>query len=260
MKKMQKISAIIIAAVTILSTYATNIYATGWEKTENGDKYQFSSGKFASDGVYNIDGVLYKFSKEGIGVGKYSGWTVTDGVRRFYSEGLPYTGLLKNSAGQLRRTLDGYLVLGSYQSGTVQYDLDENGYITGQKDLALSAECGTVTTADDHITVKLTMLADGHESFGALSSLERWDKGEWADPGLGDNPVTLELHTLAQKGDTEELTLYLNGFKLTKGFYRIPINNSAAFAGVFSLDGEPVASGSAGAEHVSTYAYFEVTE
>ena len=110
MKKMQKISAIIVATVTILSINVTNIYAKGWEKTENGDKYQLSNGKNAADGLYNIGGTVYKFDKDGISMGKYSGWAKKDGVRRYYKDGAPYTGWLKNSKDQRRYVLDGWLV------------------------------------------------------------------------------------------------------------------------------------------------------
>ena len=103
------------------------------------------------------------------------------------------------------------------------------------------------------------MLSDGHESFGALSQLERWENGKWVESGLGEIPVTMELHALSKKGETEELTLYLHDFKLTKGIYRIPINNHADTVGVFSLDGKPIANtAEPNVEHFSTYTMFEV--
>ena len=189
-----------------------------------------------------------------------SGWVKEDGMNRYYKDNSPYTGWLKNKDGQKRYVLDGWLVTDSIQIGDTHYIFNNDGYLSGQQKLTISADCGTVTTADDHITVKLTMLSDGHESFGALSQLERWENGKWAESGLGEIPVTMELHSLAKEGDTEELTLYLHDFKLTKGIYRIPINNNADTIGVFSLDGTPVKVGDPKAEHVSTYAMFEVKE
>ena len=188
-----------------------------------------------------------------------SGWVKEDGVNRYYKNDSPYTGWLKNKDGQKRYVLDGWLVKDSIQIGDTHYIFNDNGYLSGQQKLAISADCGTVTTADDHITVKLTMLSDGHESFGALSSLERWENGKWVESGLGEIPVTMELHALAKKGETEELTLYLHDFKLTKGIYRIPINNHADTVGVFSLDGKPIANtAEPNVEHFSTYTMFEV--
>lgn len=273
-KTTKRCSAVIAAAIMTFSMFGT-AQAYGWEETENGTKYIRSDGEEAKAGMYNIGGVIYKFSEEGYCVGKFSGWAKSKGVKRRYHEGVPYTGWLKTSGGPKEYCLDGYLVTGTLQIGDQEYIFNDEGHLSGQTGLAISADCGKVTADTDIITIKLTMLQDGAQSFGAPAMLEKWEKGEWVDCFAdldGAVPATMELYSMSKKGETLEVKFYSlerTDYKLTPGFYRIPINNAAntglSFAvpiAVIGDDGKvsPVkpAETEPTAETPSTYAMFEV--
>lgn len=210
-----------------------------------------------------------------------NGWVKEDGVSRRYHEGDPYTGWLKSKDGSRKYCLDGYLVTDEIQKGKYSYSFNEDGILTGKTPLAISAKVTEKITPDtETFNIKLTkIVADGRQSFGVPVLLERWEKGEWVDCFAdldGNVPMTMELYTLNYKGETLELpfrSLVSTGYKLTPGFYRIPINdvtdNSIIMANpvaVISDDGKTAVPISAvqsakadnSADFVSTYVLFEV--
>ena len=205
-----------------------------------------------------------------------SGWVKEDGVKRYYNQGTPYTGWLKTKDGSKKYVLDGYLVTDELQIGNYSYSFNSDGRMSGKTALSISASVygGKVSAGSNRLTVKLEKLTDGVESFGALAMMERWEKGKWVDcfaESGGAVPTTMELYSMSKKGETLEMPFYSierMNYKLTPGIYRIPINNVADSGFVFSqpiailgADGTatPVQSNSEPtAEHVSTYAIFEV--
>ena len=202
-----------------------------------------------------------------------SGWVKEDGVNRYYNKGTPLTGWLKAKDGVRKYVLDGYLVTDEIQVGNYSYSFNPEGHMSGKTALSISASVGNgkVSANNSRLTVTLTKLTDGMESFGALSTLERWEKGQWVDCFAefdGAVPTTMELYSMSKKGETLEmqfLTMERLGYKLTPGFYRIPINNVADSGAMFRLpisvtgtaDVKPVQAEPT-AEHVSSYVMFEV--
>ena len=203
-----------------------------------------------------------------------SGWVKEDGVKRYYNDGLPYTGWLKAKDGVKKYVLDGYLVKsGELQIGNYSYSFNDEGHMSGKTALSIAASVGNgkVSANSSSFTVKLEKLTDGLESFGALSALERWEKGQWVDCFAefdGAVPTTMELYSMSKKGETLEMPFYSierMNYKLTPGFYRIPINNVEDSGFVFTL---PIMITDAGAaepvhtepavEHISSYVMFEV--
>ena len=211
-----------------------------------------------------------------VSVKKAEGWVKEDGISRRYHDGAPYTGWLKYKDGSKKFALDGYLVTDEIQRGNYSYSFDEKGNLTDKTPLAISAKVkGKITTDTETITIKLTKLFDGNaQSFGAPVLLERWEKGQWVDCFAdldGNIPMTMELYSLSEKGQTLELEFHSiarTGYKLTPGFYRIPINNVSDNGlgqpiAVVSEDGtvEPISGETAASEtaaSISTYAMFEV--
>ena len=210
---------------------------------------------------------------------KTEGWIKEDGVARRYHEGAPYTGWLKNKDGSYKFTLDGYLVTDEIQRKNYSYSFNDEGHMSGKTALDISAEVvGKITPDTETITIKLKKLTDGSaQTFGAPVLLERWEKGQWVDCFAdldGNIPMTMEIYSLSEKDQTLELEFYSvarTGYKLTPGFYRIPVNNvSDSGTGfgkpiaVLSADGTaaPVSGQDAASEptvdSVSTYAMFEV--
>lgn len=276
MKSIIKRSAAVLAAAMAISAFAATADASGWTETENGKKYIGYDGIEFRNGKYKIGGTIYEFSEEGYCVDKFSGWIRENGVKRRYYKGTPYTGWLKSGDAK-KYCLDGYLVTGELQIGNYEYSFNDEGHLSGQTPLSISADCGKVTADAEIITIKLTMLEDGAQSFGAPAMLERWEKGEWIDCFAdldGAVPATMELYSMSKKGETLDVQFYSlarTDYKLTPGFYRIPINNTANTG--FSLampiavigdDGKatPVKQEQSepAAEPVNTYAMFEVTE
>ena len=277
MKKITKRSAAVFAAaVMTFSAVSIAAYAKGWTETENGKKFITPAGEELSSGKYSIGGTIYEFSEEGYCLGKFTGWLKTNGVKRLYKNGKSYTGWIK-SDGSKKYTLDGYLVTDEIQVDYYSYSFYDVGGMSGETGLDISAEVvGKITPDTETITIKLTKLTDGNaQSFGAPALLERWEKGQWVDcfADLEVNvPMTMELYSLSGKGETLELEFHSiarTGYKLTPGFYRIPINNSSDMGfgqpiAVLSEDGTvtPVSGESTASEPtvapVSTYAMFEV--
>lgn len=274
-----KKAALLAAAVMAVSATGIAAEAKGWTETEGGKKYTLSNGNEAASGKYNIGGVVYDFSEEGYCLGEFSGWAKSGGVNRRYNKGVPYTGWLQNKDGQKRYCLDGYLVKnGDIQIGSTSYKFNDKGYLCGETGLSISASVGNGKVSADTtvLTVKLEKLTDGMESFGALAMLERWEKGQWVDCFAeldGAVPSTMELYSMSQKGETLEMPFYTIerlGYKLTPGFYRIPINNVADSGFMFTVPiavldsetGTPVLAEAVqtdpAAEHVNSYAMFKV--
>lgn len=208
-----------------------------------------------------------------------SGWVKEDGINRRYNNGKPYTGWIKGKDGAKKYCLDGYLATGDMQIGDSSYSFDKNGNLTGQTPLAISADVGgKIKAGTKNITIKLTKLTDNStQSFGAPVLLERWEKGQWVDCFAdldGNVPMTMELYSMNYKGETLEIpfrSLASTGYKLTPGFYRIPINDVTDSGirmenpvAVLSEDGTvtPITLQSAKAEsaasYASAYAMFEV--
>ena len=274
-----KKAAVLAAAVMAFSAMGMIASANGWTETENGRKYVLSSGEEASSGKYIIGGVVYDFSKEGYCLGEYNGWAKSGGINRFYNQGTPYTGWLKTKDGAKKYVLDGYLVTGEFQIGNTSYSFNNNGILSGEAPLAISADVGKVSADTETITIKLTMLENGLQSFGVPVLLERWEKGEWVNcfaDSEGGIPMTLQLYSMSEKDQTLEIqfnSLAYTDYKLTPGYYRIPINNVSDSGAIFKLpiaitgDGvsaqpisaQPVKS-EATAAFASTYAMFEVVE
>lgn len=65
--------------------------ARGWYQLDGKSCYIKSDGTFATKSI-NINGIRYRFSSEGIYLGKYSGWTKSAKGRRYWDNGK----LLKN--------------------------------------------------------------------------------------------------------------------------------------------------------------------
>ncbi|MBQ7981553.1 MAG: hypothetical protein IJ305_08100, partial [Oscillospiraceae bacterium] len=247
MKKLiRKIAAFSAAVVMAVSAFGANASAAmlredvvdSWEMTEKGWVFVMPDGKDAVNRLVKIDGVMYQFDDKWANqYEKYSGWTKSsDGTRRRYVDGLPYTGWLKYKNGQRRYCLDGYMATDNMQIGDHIYTFDENGFYTGKTALTLITKCDKIVSSDtDEIKVALKNLDGRDYNFGVLSSMERWEKGEWVNcwgDWKGENGEELAYidigYSLENKGDIMELDfnpqLYTN-YNFTEGYYRIPIGS-----------------------------------
>ncbi len=194
MKKLTKcIAAALAAAIMTVSAAGTEAFAlapiyytyTGWL---NGDKtWVYCVNDIAVAGKnYEIDGILYSFAEDGSCTGKYSGWTKQDGVKRRYSEGLPYTGWLKNKDGSKKYCLDGYLVTGNFQIGNKIYSFGKDGIYTGKsKKPKFTASCESRISADMK-KISVTVRHHGGKEdkeyiTGEPTKMERWENGKWVD-------------------------------------------------------------------------------
>lgn len=245
MKKLTKqLSAILAAAVMTVSAAGTAAFAlapipadfTGWV---NGDKawfyYTDDAAVFGKN--YEIDGILYSFAEDGGCTGKYSGWTKQNGVKRRYSEGLPYTGWLKNKDGSKKYCLGGYLVTGNFQIGDKLYGFDKNGIYTGKsKPLNLTASCESRISSD---TKKISITVQYHDgnddkgyAVGEPTKMERWEKGKWVDC-IGEsveyavNDIAYELGGLGDCSvNFTKVPFYpqtYTGGNMPAGYYRITV-------------------------------------
>ena len=246
-KLMRKITAVFAALIMSVSVFGASALAVsaeyiqedtlGWVMTERGWIYIMDDGKKAFGRLMKIDGVMYRFGNLPQEYEKYSGWTKSsDGTRRRYSKGLPYTGWLKYKSGQMRYCLDGYISTENMQIGDHIYTFDDNGYYTGKTALTLITKCDKLVSGDtDKINVAVKNLDGRDYNFGVLSSMERWEKGKWVNcwgDWKGENGEELAFisigYFLGNKGDMMELELdpqlYTN-YNFTEGYYRIPIGS-----------------------------------
>lgn len=190
-KRAKRIAAALAAAVMTVSAAGTTVFAlaplyyTGWI---NGDKaWSYYVNDIAVAGKnYEIDGILYSFAEDGDCTGKYSGWTKQDGVKRRYSEGLPYTGWLKSKDGSKKYCLDGYLVTGNFQIGDKIYSFGKDGIYTGKSvKPKFTADCKSEISADAG-KISLTVRHHGGTNdkeyiTGEPTKMERWENGKWVD-------------------------------------------------------------------------------
>ena len=72
--------------------------AAGW-KTVAGKKYYFRKNGEAITKSTSINGVRYKFGKDGVCAGAYTGWTKSGGNRFYFLDGIKQTGWCKLSDG-----------------------------------------------------------------------------------------------------------------------------------------------------------------
>ena len=241
----RKFAAISAAVVMSVSAFGANIsafelredFADSWVMTDKGWVFVMPDGNDAVNRLLKIDGVMYKFGSRAHDYERYNGWTKSsDGIKRRYADGLPYTGWLKYKNGQRRYCLDGYIATSNMQIGDYLYTFDKDGFYTGKSALTLITNCDKLASSDtETIRVALKNLDGRDYSFGVLSSMERWEKGEWINcwgDWKGENGEELAFpsigFSLNEKGDTTELDflpqLYTN-YNLTEGYYRIPIGS-----------------------------------
>ena len=217
MKNFAKTFSAIISAAVIFGTTAMRVAAfdppaegtyIGWERCPNGWTYTFV--EFDEEPYRNIDGVMYDFdpSNQYCCSGKHNGWADYSGIKnyRYYRDGLPYTGWLKNKSGARKYVLDGYLVKGDFQIGNKIYSFGEDGIYTGKSNgLVLTAECDKKISADsDKITLTVTANDpdDGSYSAGDPYKMECWENGEWEDyqkrvAAFGANEYKYEVSDIA---------------------------------------------------------------
>ena len=187
----RRLTAILSAAVITVSAAEASafalapLYYTGWI---NGDKaWSYYTEDVAVAGKnYEIDGILYSFAEDGSCTGKYSGWTKQDGGKRRYSEGLPYTGWLKNKDGFKKYCLDGYLVTGNFQIGDKIYSFGKDGIYTGKsKQPDFTASCESRISADTEKISVTVQCRGGNKDKGYITGepakMERWENGKWVD-------------------------------------------------------------------------------
>ncbi len=241
----RKFAAISAAVVMAVSAFGANTsafelredLADSWVMTDNGWVFVMPDGNDAVNRLLKIDGVMYKFGSRAHDYERYSGWTKSsDGTRRRYADGLPYTGWLKYKNGQRRYCLDGYIATSNMQIGDYLYTFDKDGFYTGKVALTLITNCDKLASSDtETIRVALKNLDGRDYNFGVLSSMERWEKGEWVNcwgDWVGENGEVLAFPSIGlslnEKGDMTELDfppqLYTN-YNFTEGYYRIPIGS-----------------------------------
>ena len=243
---LRKTAALGAAAVMAFSAFGVTSFANagsefeemrGWFLNDSHGWYYVdnSAGK-VKDKLMKIDGVLYKFNKNGYSDGRYTGWTKSsDGVKRRYSKGLPYTGWLKYKNGKMRYCLDGYMATCDMQIGDYMYSFDSDGFYTGKEKLTLITKCDKIISSDtEEITVALKNL-DGREYyFGVLNCMERWENGKWVncfEKWVGEQGEELAYPSIGiilnEKGAVKELDFdpqrYTN-YNFAEGYYRIPID------------------------------------
>ena len=241
----RKFAAISAAVVMAVSAFGANTsafelredLADSWVMTDNGWVFVMPDGNDTVNRLLKIDGVMYKFESRAHDYERYSGWTKSsDGTRRRYADGLPYTGWLKYKNGQRRYCLDGYIATSNMQIGDYLYTFDKDGFYTGKVALTLITNCDKLASSDtETIRVALKNLDGRDYNFGVLSSMERWEKGEWVNcwgDWVGENGEVLAFPSIGlslnEKGDVTELDfppqLYTN-YNFTEGYYRIPIGS-----------------------------------
>lgn len=194
----KRISAFLTTAVITVSAAGISAFATpapdpddGWRKTDDGWTYWHYSTEHTphyhsvKNANFEVDDILYRFNKNGICTGKYSGTVKENDVSRRYENGLPYTGWTKNSGGSWKYYLDGYSVIGDFQIGNIIYNFDKNGVYTGKASTAkFSADVvGTISTDTKEITVTVSTADKSGKKYSAGNPyrMERWENGRWTD-------------------------------------------------------------------------------
>lgn len=87
MKKSKIISAVMSVVMTMSMLTVTAFAETG-RTEENGKTYYYSESGKAITKNTTIDGIRYKFNKNGECLGKYTGWTKNAYGRRYYKDGV----------------------------------------------------------------------------------------------------------------------------------------------------------------------------
>lgn len=244
MKKLtSKLTAIFAAAAITLSAAGISAYAktekekyTGWVSGEIDWQYM-SNGSPYERKSREIDGVVYDFSYNGYCIGKYTGQRTENGVKRRYSEGLPYTGWTKSKDGSRKYYLDGYLVTEDFQIGNKVYSFGEDGVYTGKsRSLTLTASCESRVSSDAE---KLYVTVAAHDkngrdyAVGEPEKMERWENGKWvscigkdveyAVDGIGYVLSGIEGQCEPNDAKTTFYPQTYTGGNMPAGYYRIAL-------------------------------------
>ncbi len=113
---------------------STGVRQTGW--LELGDKtYYLTAVGTMVTGEYTVDGVTYRFDKDGVLVGivpKPSGWKQEDGLWYYYQDGQRQTDWLKVGNKWYYLNYNGAMMTGWLQLGSTWYYLNQDGeMVTG---------------------------------------------------------------------------------------------------------------------------------
>lgn len=178
------------------------------------------------------DGIIYKYDDDSNLIGKYTGWAKRDGISRRYSDGIPYTGWLKNKDGTYKYCLDGFLVKGEMPIKNKVYIFDENGVMTSRKkaDIIVARDRSAGLSP---ITVEAQAAHLGKFGMGEAEKLERWENGEWIDCLGADGYIVNSSESLLNYTDCEidvnimffEPKEYIGG-DITAGTYRLTFKAS----------------------------------
>lgn len=193
-KTLKQLTAIFIAAVMTFSALGISVSAesentsaetsaaeeskyTGWSFGETGWQYLSEGVPYASDS-YRIDGVYYHFSLNGYCIGTVTGRS----GKRYYRDGLPYTGWIEDNAGK-QYCLNGYPVTGDFQIEDTVYSFDRKGICMGESEPAvLTASCDEMISADAEeilVTVKHNGVSSKEYIVGNPEKMEHWENGKW---------------------------------------------------------------------------------
>lgn len=225
---MKKITAVFSAAV-MLAAMGVSVSADKasdrtnkniWINERGGWRYILSNGEAAAEKPYKINGVIYDFSYPGYYIGKYTGWIKENDVSRRYSNGVPYTGWVKNREdGAYSYCLDGYRVTGDHQIDNKIYTFDKDGKYTGvSRTPVLTAKCDGVVSTDSDV-INLTVIGtDDEKCFGEPYIMERWENGKWAE--VEHISVHAVYSTLKRSGGSKSFA-FSPQKKFTAGYYRI---------------------------------------
>lgn len=213
MKKLSKTLSAIMAAAVIFSTAAMPVSAD-WKQVDGKLQYEYKSGKFATNRLLEIDGVMYRFDSDAYCMGKYTGWTKTKkGGRKYY--------------------LDGYSVKGDMPVGKNIYTFDKDGILTKKTPATITiTQDVPIHSGDKVIPLTAKLLGKGFYDMTPSSKFERWENGEWVDClGEGIEYITCDcLYTLDSEGYFDEKIFeekfsfepeeYI-GSEITAGYYRL---------------------------------------
>ena len=109
-------------------SYPLKESASGW-RTVNGKKYYYDENGKKTTKPATIDGVLYKFGKDGVCLGRYTGWAVAGNGRYYYKDGVKIKNRWLRVGGKKVYYLlkSGKAATGTVTIGGREYTFDKKG-------------------------------------------------------------------------------------------------------------------------------------
>lgn len=225
----KKLAISLISAIFIINIHGITTFADWKQISDTEYEYYISENTKCKNGLYKIDDIMYRFDKNGICLGEYTGWTKQ-----------------KNDSSKLRYYSNGWIIFGWKKINGKFYYFDSNnrGFFTGEvHDEIMILSDPIVSYEKENIIVTFTFENPTNEivTYGNLFRLERFINNEWISLDLKEGYTWLNESIGASPNSKGVLVINATNQygELENGTYRIAyydLDEAIAYSDKFELE------------------------